>query len=87
MPKVVDKTVLTQKSQVTIPKKIREVLNVGPGDMVRFEVENGVVKIFPVPSVLDENFGSINPHSKPEDFGEIRKNFERQVGEDASKEY
>ncbi len=34
---------LTQKSQVTIPKQIREALGVGPGDEVEFGVNNSTV--------------------------------------------
>ncbi len=87
MPKNINKTALTKKSQITLPKKIREVLNVKPGDQIRFEIENGEVKIFPVPPVLEKNFGRVNPHKKPEDFKEIRKDFEKEVGEEVSKEY
>ena len=34
-------TNLTQKSQVTIPKQIRLVLGLKPGDEVDFDIENG----------------------------------------------
>ena len=36
---------ITSKSQVTIPKHIREVLNVGPGSEVDFVNENGAVRL------------------------------------------
>ena len=36
---------ITSKSQVTIPKHIREVLNVGPGSEVDFVNEDGVVRL------------------------------------------
>ncbi len=32
---------LTSKSQVTVPKDVRKVLGLNPGDKVRFEVEQG----------------------------------------------
>jgi AbrB family looped-hinge helix DNA binding protein len=36
---------ITSKSQVTIPKQIRDVLNVGPGSEVDFVNEDGVVRL------------------------------------------
>ena len=39
---------LTAKSQVTVPKKIREFLGIGPGDRIRFEpLPDGRVAIAP----------------------------------------
>ena len=29
---------LTQKSQVTIPKKVRKILGIGPGDEIDFDI-------------------------------------------------
>jgi len=34
-------TTLTSKGQVTIPKKIREELNLQPGDILSFEIDKG----------------------------------------------
>ncbi|MBI4440209.1 AbrB/MazE/SpoVT family DNA-binding domain-containing protein [Candidatus Woesearchaeota archaeon] len=34
-------TTLTQKSQVTIPKGVREMLGLKPGDEVEFDIEDG----------------------------------------------
>lgn len=39
---------VTMKSQVTIPKSIRHVLKIGPGDAVFFKIERGHVEIHPV---------------------------------------
>lgn len=36
-------TTLTQKSQVTIPKSIREMLGLKPGDDVEFTLEKGSI--------------------------------------------
>ena len=38
-------TTLTQKGQATIPKGIREVLGIYPGDEVEFEVEEDLVLV------------------------------------------
>ena len=87
MPKLINRTALTKKSQITLPKKVREVLKVKPGDQVSFEVEGNEVKIVPLPSLLDENFGKVKPKRKPEDWQELRKIFEEEVGEEVLKEY
>ncbi len=39
---------VTSKGQITIPKKIREKLNISPGDRINFvEEEDGKIKIYP----------------------------------------
>jgi len=45
-------THLTQKSQVTIPKKIRLVLGLRPGDDVDFSIENGKAVLVKKPKKL-----------------------------------
>lgn len=39
-------TSLTQKSQVTVPKQIRIVLGLKPGDEVDFNIENGKAVLY-----------------------------------------
>ncbi len=87
MPKLINRTALTKKSQITLPKKVREVLKVKPGDQVSFKVEGNEVKIVPLPSLLDENFGKVKPREKPEDLQKLRRIFEEKVGEEVLKEY
>lgn len=36
---------LSAKGQVTLPKKVRETLSLGPGDLVTYEIGNGQVSI------------------------------------------
>jgi len=87
VPKVVDKSVLTKKSQITLPKKVRELLRLKPGDRVNFEVEGNEVRIVPLPSRLEEDFGKVKPKRNPENFEEIRKEIEEKMGEEIAGEY
>jgi AbrB family looped-hinge helix DNA binding protein len=61
MQSFTNKTVLTKKSQITLPKKIREFLGVKPGERVAFIIENNAVQIIPLKSKLEENFGKVKP--------------------------
>lgn len=46
-------TTVTQKGQVTVPKKIREKLNIKPYDKVYIQGNEGHIKIFPTQDILD----------------------------------
>lgn len=49
---------ITSKGQITIPKKIRDELNLKAGDVLSFDVQNG--RIISIPSnkrKIDEAFG------------------------------
>ena len=86
MPKEKIQSALTTKSQVTVPKRVRDFLRLSPGDQVIFEIEADTVKIAPAYSKLEENYGKVKPHSRPEDFRQIRDNFEQGVGREASED-
>lgn len=79
-------TTMTQKGQVTIPKRIREYLGIRPNDKIEFAIDEDDVKIKPV-RALEANLGRVQPTHTPEDFHAIRTAFEAQVGEDAAKEF
>jgi len=53
-------TTVTQKGQVTVPKKIREKLNIKPYDKVFIKEAKGYIKIFPTHDIL-ELAGSLKP--------------------------
>jgi len=81
-----DKFVLTKKSQITLPKQVREFLGVKPGEQITFVIEDNSVKIMPVKSKLEENFGKVKPIQKPEDFKQIREFVEKEIAEESMKE-
>jgi AbrB family looped-hinge helix DNA binding protein len=79
-------TTLTEKGQVTIPLEVRRILGLRPKDKVRFEVEGEVVKIRQAPSKILQWYGSVTPRNKPENFQELRENFEKGVAEEVVSE-
>ncbi len=79
-------TTVTEKGQVTIPQEIRRLIGLQPRDKVRFEVEGEVVKIRRVSSKLLQGFGAVTPREKPEDFRELRQDFEQGVAEEVVSE-
>lgn len=86
MENITEKSVLTKKYQITIPKKIREFLRINRGDTVKFIIEDNEVKIKPVKSKIEENFGKVKPKNKPEDFKKIRDYVEKKLAQEVSKE-
>jgi AbrB family looped-hinge helix DNA binding protein len=79
-------SILTKKSQITLPKPIREFLGVRPGGRVAFVIEGNAVKIIPVRSKLEENFGKIKPTRRPEDFKQIREVVAEEIGKEVMEE-
>lgn len=81
-----NRSVLTTKSQVTIPKSVREFLGIGPGRQVEFEIEEGKAVIIPVPSEVEKHFGSVKPREKTEDFKRVRETAARKLARDIIEE-
>jgi len=79
-------SVLTKKFQITLPKKIREILGVKSGERIGFIVEGNEVKIVPLKSKLEENFGKLKAVSKPEKFKEIREFVEEEIAKNVIEE-
>ncbi len=62
---------LSSKGQVTIPKEIRETIGVEAGDMIAYEIENGVVvlkRVEPFDAVYHEAVSNtLEEWNTPED--------------------
>lgn len=65
---------VSEKGQVTIPKEIREILGIHPGDEVEFEKENGDVKIVKKADneVFDDYVGYLGKGKTDKIIGELR---------------
>jgi len=75
---------ITTKGQTTIPKKIRERLNLEPGDRVLFLEKNGEIVLQPVTQTLRDRRGSVEPRKEPEDFKDVREDVKKRVAERTS---
>ena len=54
---------VTAKGQITIPKQVRESLNLRPGDKVRFEVEDdGCARMKAMNRSIDDIVGMLKPY-------------------------
>jgi AbrB family looped-hinge helix DNA binding protein len=59
---------LSSKSQVVIPKAVRERIGVGPGDLVVFEEQDGEVVVRRAPKAAqDDPFAVFNEWASPAD--------------------
>jgi AbrB family looped-hinge helix DNA binding protein len=62
---------ISAKGQVTIPKEIREVLKLEPGDMIAYELRNGIVtlkRVEPLDTVFHEALSAtLDEWNTPED--------------------
>ena len=67
-------TSLTQKSQVTVPKKVRLVLGLKPGDEVEFDMENGKAILIKKPKNLPFSKwkGCLGQHKTSDLMSQIR---------------
>lgn len=69
---------LTSKSQITVPKAVREALGLGPGDKIRFVPSLGGYRLVAVKADITQLRGFIkSPHDHPVSVEEMN----RSVGE------
>jgi antitoxin PrlF len=82
-------TVVTRKGQITLPAEIRKSLGIKEGDKVAVSLgdpETSPVVLRPVRSVAEMTFGAVSPRKRPEDFRELRRQFEEGVAEEVNAE-
>jgi antitoxin PrlF len=61
-----EEATLTSKSQITVPKAVREALNLGPGDKLRFVPSLNGYRVVAVKADITRLRGFIkSPHARP----------------------
>ncbi len=77
---------ITSKGQVTIPKEIRETLQVDTGDRVQFLIrEDGVVELHPQLVALEDLYGLIEYRGEPATVEEMNRGIVTSVRESYAK--
>jgi len=82
-------SVVTRKGQITLPVAIRRSLGIREGDKVALSLDDSdqsQVILRPVRSVAELTFGAVTPRKRPEDFQELRQQFEEGIAEEAMAE-
>ncbi|MGB2895291.1 MAG: AbrB/MazE/SpoVT family DNA-binding domain-containing protein [Anaerolineales bacterium] len=72
---------ITTRGQTTIPKKIRERLNLEPGDRVLFLEKDGEIVLQPLIHSLRDRRGSVMPRNRPEEFNKVRDQVKKRMAE------
>ena len=70
---------ITSSGQATIPKVIRERLDLEPGDRVLFLEKDGEIVLQPVKYTLRDRKGSVEPRKRPEDFDQVREEVKKKI--------
>ncbi|MFV2045322.1 MAG: AbrB/MazE/SpoVT family DNA-binding domain-containing protein [Anaerolineales bacterium] len=70
---------LTSRGQTTIPKRIRERLQLEPGDRVLFLERDGEIVLQPVRHTLRDLRGSVKPRKPGQDFDQVRREVKEEV--------
>jgi AbrB family looped-hinge helix DNA binding protein len=72
---------VTAKGQVTIPRGVRRLLDIRPGDRVMFRVADGRVELLRAPMSLEETFGAVRSVKRPMDLKEIAEVVDKERAE------
>ena len=79
-------SVLTKKGQTTIPKDIRNFLNLAPNDKILYLMEGKKVVIKPLEGNILDLKGSVKAKGKPIDFKNLRNETKKKVARQIVKE-
>jgi antitoxin PrlF len=78
-------SLVTRKGQITLPAELRRLLGIREGDKVAVTLGDpakGEIVVRPVRSVAEATFGAVKPRQRPENWQELRRQFEEEAAED-----
>ncbi|MBI4220051.1 MAG: AbrB/MazE/SpoVT family DNA-binding domain-containing protein [Chloroflexi bacterium] len=64
---------ITSKGQVTLPKTLRDALNLKKASIVEFDIRDGEAVMRPAGGGFLKRFGTVTPRRKPEDWARVRE--------------
>lgn len=79
-------TTITQKGQITIPKFIRQILELSPADELVVSVEENKIIATPIKGNFLDLYGSVKYKGKPVDLKKLRQQTLLKMAENAAKE-
>ena len=79
-------SVLTKKWQTTIPKDIRNFLNLEPNDKILYQVEGKRVILKPLKGNILDLRGSVATQDKPIDFRKLRNQTKKKIARKITQE-
>ena len=79
-------TTITQKGQITIPKFIRQILELSPADELVVSVEGNKIVATPVKGDFLSLYGSVKHKGKPVDLKKLRQQTLLKMAENAAGE-
>jgi AbrB family looped-hinge helix DNA binding protein len=79
-------SVLTKKWQTTIPKDIRNFLNLEPNDKILYQVEGERVILKPLKGNILNLRGSVATKDKPIDFRKLRNQTKKKIARKIAQE-
>ena len=68
-----------QKGQVVLPKELRDVIGILPGDRVIFDIQDGKLVLTPVPTRTTSDLFGILRMSKPMNVNEARQDYQNHL--------
>ena len=74
-------SIITRKGQTTIPKEIRDFLNLKPNDKLFYIVEDSKVVLKPIHGDILQLRGSVPPKERPADFEKIRQKTRKKIAQ------
>jgi len=73
-----------RRGQLTLPKEIREALDIEDGQRVAFVKRGGSISLLPLNESLSDHYGSIEVEG-PQDFDALRAEARRRTAEERTK--
>ena len=73
-----------RRGQLTLPKEIRETLDIQEGQRVAFVKRSGSISLLPLNESLSDHFGSIEVEG-PQDFDALRAEARRRKAQERAK--
>lgn len=67
------RSIITSKGQTTIPKEIRDALDLKTGDGLVYTIEGDHIVARPVKGTLLDAFGSVKSKKRPEELDALRR--------------